>query len=83
MPVSKSAEIATVFAQLLSNGLDHPTAEVFRTFITECKDDGSGLLEFFKAVLEQLPPPTRPPKRAARTRTPPTTTAMPMENLWD
>ena len=49
----KTTEISEVFTQLLNHGLDMTTAMAFGRLIAECEDDGSGLLEFFHAVLEQ------------------------------
>jgi hypothetical protein len=54
MSTFKSAEIATVFAQLIENGIDSTVMMSFGKLISECEDDGSGILEFFNAVLEQL-----------------------------
>jgi len=49
----KTTEISEVFTQLLNHGLNLTTALAFGQLIDECTDDGSGLIEFFHAVLEQ------------------------------
>ncbi len=61
MSTFKSAEIASVFTQLVANGIDGTVAMSFGKLISQCEDDGSGLLEFFNAVLEQLQKSTQPP----------------------
>jgi len=61
MSTFKSAEIASVFTQLMANGIDGTVAMSFGKLISQCEDDGSGLLEFFNAVLEQLQKSTQPP----------------------
>ena len=61
MSTFKSAEIASVFTQLMANGIDRTVAMSFGKLISQCEDDGSGLLEFFNAVLEQLQKSSQPP----------------------
>jgi hypothetical protein len=60
MSTFKSAEIANVFAQLIETGFDPTIIMSFGKLISECEDDGSGLLEFLNAVLEQLQKSTQP-----------------------
>jgi hypothetical protein len=60
MPVFRTAEISNVLAQLMANGIGSTVAMAFGQLIAECEDDGSGLLEFFEAVLEQLQLQTPP-----------------------
>ncbi len=57
MSTFKSAEISNVLAQLIANGIGGSVSMAFGRLIAECEDDGSGLLEFFEAVLEQLQTP--------------------------
>jgi len=44
----------------MANGIGSTVAMAFGQLIAECEDDGSGLLEFFEAVLEQLQLQTPP-----------------------